>query len=365
MNKNNQGTSGNNNKPTQQRAHNQYNQHNNNTTKKGSNYHRHVSNHNQNLNGNNSGFKDPNDKPNFQKSVRSNTSLEITDPSQFPHPQTFTTLKFTPPGLFNNHPARASEPRDLKEGKLQPCAKLKQNPLDFQGNFLPSSFNLSKKEVESRYSNDRDHDPILRLIRKQRETATKFKFDDSSFDIISCVSNFKKSQTNISNNTNAVINTKNSAITSSLANSTITSTPTSTNTTTKPHAAHSDQFTTPILKRHRDELLAPDSIGNSSIKKNRRPLIFESTPQGSNDTMDLSFEGKAMDKSELIRLVNGDLSMDDSSVMIAGGNHTINTPGGFKDHTARVQKGKKGIIDTRELLEGLQQRSFHDFGSKK
>lgn len=356
MNRNSQG---NNNKNSQQKN---FNNHNNKRTNFNNN--NFNNNNNNNRNGqftnlehtNSSGnlFKDPNDRPNFQK-PNTTPFLEITDIKDFPTPPTYSSLSLSPPTLLHKiTPLDLNKTPHIKQERRRPCAKLKQNPLDFLSNVLTPSFSISKKTNDLRCKNDNENDPIMKMIKTQRETPTQFKFGDISFDIVSCVSNFIGPR-------------KTSIITTSNSNSTTQMTGNRNSNSSSIKAKHSnikssidtDQFTTPILKRHRDELLVPNSLGNSSIKKNKRPLIFESTPQGSNDTMDLSFEGKAMDKSELIRLVNGDLSLDDSSVMISSSVGGLETPVGFKT--------QKRFVDTRELLGGLQQHTdqFQQYGEKK
>ncbi|ODQ60308.1 hypothetical protein WICANDRAFT_78912 [Wickerhamomyces anomalus NRRL Y-366-8] len=163
---------------------------------------------------------------------------------------------------------------DLPSFTERPVAKLINSCL------LASTYketNLGKSDTNLRKSNDID-DPAVRIVTFKRQNAKVFKLGGIEIDI------FKKN--NVLSNNNNNNNGNNKLVNKFLQNESLNS-----------------GSTTP-LKRIRDELVD----ASSSVKKNKRLQELQQ-----DTTMELSFEGKAMDKNDYVKLVDSSGIMADDS----------------------------------------------------
>ncbi|KAH3679190.1 hypothetical protein WICMUC_001202 [Wickerhamomyces mucosus] len=199
------------------------------------------------------------------KTTRHTTNiLSISKIKDYPQPVVYGSIEYPIPQLLTKQPKVIN---DIQNFPQRQCALLKQS--------IGFSNVLHRSNEKERKDYDDLNDPIAKIIVKNRQSAKTFKLGISELDI-------NKKPSTIATSSNRLLN----------------------------KVLNNEQFSTPILKRNRDELVIPDSIGNSSIKKNKRMLEIQDT------TMELSFEGKAMDKSDLVKLVDssGIMADDDSNI---------------------------------------------------
>lgn len=204
-------------------------------------------------------------------------SLDYPTPSYCP--------KIEGPHKFNEIPAFPE----------RPVAKL--------NNFLLGSTyreTLEGCNFESRKFSDKD-DPAVKIVTSKRQNAKIFKLGGIEIDI------FKKNNILTSNNSSSKLVNK------FLQNDSLSS-----------------SSTTP-LKRIRDEVVD----ASSSVKKNKRLQELQH-----DTTMELSFEGKAMDKSDYVRLV-------DSSGVMADDSH-------IPDSNNNANNEQNTNYDTKHLLQNTE-----------
>lgn len=95
-------------------------------------------------------------------------------------------------------------------------------------------------------------------------------------------------------------------------------------------------MSTPQLKRNRDS----DAMEvSSSIKKNRRMMELQQDSADKDTTMELSFEGKAMDRNDYVKLVDSSGIADESHL---------------PDCTASTGSKSTASFDTRNLLQNTE-----------
>lgn len=163
--------------------------------------------------------------------------------------------------------------RDLPTFPERPAAKL-------QGVLLASTYDENIKGPDrSRKSND-IIDPAFKLVAFKRQNAKPLKLGGVEIDLL------KKNNGLVSNK---------------LVNKFL----------------QNDSLATPPLKRNRDEIVD----ASSSVKKNKRLQELQQ-----DTTMELSFEGKAMDKNDYVKLVDSSgIMADDSHIPDLNQNDTYDT----------------------------------------
>lgn len=211
-------------------------------------------------------------------------TITISSVKEFPASKTYGSLDYCLPSKVEKITSHTIN--DLPSFPQRPAAKWSGvSPL---GLSLLDQYTGSDPSIRAR---DLIHDPVMEIVLVNRKNAKTLKLGSTDIDLSG----------------------KQPVLTTKLVNKFIQK------------ESLSNQMNTP-MKRVRDE--AVDA--SSSVKKNKR---IASVTQA-DTTMELSFEGKAMDKSDLVKLV------DSSGVM--------------QDESQIAVDMDASMIDTRNLLQSTE-----------
>lgn len=217
----------------------------------------------------------------------------ITSITEFPEAVTYGSFDYPLPTLGKKPPTNHVI-NELPSFQERPAAIWKAD-LPLGSTFFESLYGTDT----SRSSSD-SQDPAMKIVISKRKNAKTFKLGSMIIDI-----------TKLNNSANASTNTLGSTklVNKFLQKDTLV------NSTTTP------------MKRNRDEIVE----ASSSVKKNRRMQELQA-----DTTMELSFEGKAMDKSDLVKLVDSSGFMQDDS------------------HLPDYDNSMVQNVDTRNLLQNAE-----------
>ncbi|CCH46329.1 hypothetical protein BN7_5922 [Wickerhamomyces ciferrii] len=265
--------------------HNSYN--NNNHNHNHNNYHNGNSNNQQNNNNNNNNSYQPRKPTPSIQSIHEFTPAPIYSPLEltlpYLYPKQPSTHKFNElPSIKQRQPAKISSPLNILQSTFME---------NLQG------INPNREKLESM-------DPALKIIIQNKKNAKKFKLGTLEIDITK--------KTNILNNQQQ--QGPNKLINKFLQN---------------------ESLSTP-LKRNRDEIVD----ASSSIKKNKRLTEV----QQDTSSMELSFEGKAMDKNDYAKLVDDSGLMIDDSIL----------PIDEHQQSNHQQSQQQNTFDTKNLLQNTE-----------